>query len=355
MSDKTEQEQLYDLSRQGYTEDDGNVIIQSGSVVSTINTTLINPHYDVDEMKKILDTDITELNPFVPAEREDVVPRSLYDERLAEISQLQTESIQLENEISNQLDIINRLLQDSASLESLYTSVLRESEFYKTEYNTSIETINNLTVDLGNAINDSINAKIVNVSLEAKVAGLEAERNTLKEQVEQLTDQLEGGEITEQLGAKLIPSEVYKIIASWELKSFKRYGRIHTPAKEYVLRNESTQALVIDMVRQNDWFNFSIAGGGTRIGNSGEVYQLESGEDIVITLWGNPDSTRKLSNGTWKATSSKTYNTKLLIQVTGTGNASELTEDLEIPIEIKQYHKWNDALNGTTIYYTGNG
>ena len=301
------QEELNRILSRGYidyasgsNETSANIIIVSGSDVEFITTPMVNSIFDPNEIKKAINTRITELLPFIVPEAEDTVPRYLYNERLADIEQLQSESIQYQASITSQLQIINQLLSDSSSLSAINESLIVETLFYRNEYSQSIENVNKLSVDLGKTLTENIELKIQNSGLQAKSAGLEAERNSLITQVETLRRQVEGvesitsvgGEISGQLSVGIIPDEDFIGISTYSPRRFARSypqpgsSQIESSSKYYTIKNASTDIVTIRLTKEGanrDWIVLAISGGTEKENNVYEVsyeFKMTIEEDL---------------------------------------------------------------------------
>ena len=355
MAEKTYSEQLKDLQTAGYvtssdTQNNSILIIESGSdVINPLPVSMIKTKYDINEISKAVDTNITELLPFVEVEQPDVVPRPLYNDRLADIARLQNEAIILENEIEAKIDIINLLLQDSASLVSENTSLRIETAFFKEQYTKSIEDINNLATDLGNSISDAIELKIVNLGCKAENAGLEAERNSLKSQVETLTSQLEGiqsvitagGELSGQLSVGIIPDEEFIGVSKYKSRPYPWRNQpvsggsaiITTSAKNYTIKNASTDKVTLNIKKAGNDPNIvevAVQGASASVNTSGVTRTLESGQEIVLIVEVSDSGTRHLWGG--NNNKPKDYTSEVLILVTSADE--QLTEDLIIKCKV---------------------
>ncbi len=144
---------------------------------------LIRPKYDRDELEKSIDTDIFELIPNEPVELPDTVLRSIYDEATNNISTLTTtietlnsEVLQLTSKVS-ELEVVSESLKIQADSEILKASTL---EIQNGIINLKIS---ETTIDLQNAIQNSINEAIQRVSLTARTEALTLENQSLRDQV----------------------------------------------------------------------------------------------------------------------------------------------------------------------------
>ena len=144
---------------------------------------LIRPKYDRDELEKSIDTDIFELIPNEPVQLPDTVLRSIYDEATNTINTLTTtietlnsEVLQLTSKVS-ELEVVSESLKIQTDSEILKASTL---EIQNGIINLKIS---ETTIDLQNAIQNSINEAIQRVSLTARTEALTLENISLRDQV----------------------------------------------------------------------------------------------------------------------------------------------------------------------------
>ena len=145
-----------------------------------ISGKLIRPKYNTKELKKSIDTDIFELLPNLAPDLPDTVLRSTYNEALARIDDLtkQLEQANLTindlNSIIAELESIVEVLRIEVDNEKLKADIAREqSDIANVQ-------IGETTIDLQNAIQNSINEAIQRVSLTARVEALLQENESLR-------------------------------------------------------------------------------------------------------------------------------------------------------------------------------
>lgn len=144
---------------------------------------LTKPKYDLLEVSKSLDLIIDELIPVEKPQGPPMVLKSIYDEALLTIADLNFQISELFVTQSELNTKINQLHQTTQSLkiendnQKLIASVAQnQSE------QTNLKLAENV-VDLQNAIQKSISEAIARVSLKARVESLQQENNTLKDQL----------------------------------------------------------------------------------------------------------------------------------------------------------------------------
>jgi hypothetical protein len=150
-----------------------------------ISGKLIRPKYNTDELKKSIDTDIFELIPQEFPEGPPMVLKSIYDDALEriddltlEVKNLNTEIVSLNSKIS-ELEITIENLNIEVDNQILKATI---SEQQSTVANEQVATT---TIDLQNAIQNSINEAIERVSLTARIEALQESFRVQKELTEQ--------------------------------------------------------------------------------------------------------------------------------------------------------------------------
>jgi len=146
---------------------------------------LIRPKYDTTELEKSIDTRIFELIPNTPAPQPDTVPRPVYNTALEQIDDLTAEVERLNIEVGNlnstisELEIINESLRIEADNEKLQANIANEQ---RDVANTQIAST---TIDLQNAVQNSINEAVERVSLTARIEALQESFRVQKELTEE--------------------------------------------------------------------------------------------------------------------------------------------------------------------------
>jgi len=150
-----------------------------------ISGKLIRPNYNTDELKKSIDTEIFELIPQVRPDGPPMVLKSIYDDALVRIDELTIDIQNLNIEITDltakvsELEIVSESLKIQADNEILKANI---SEQQAITANGQVATT---TIDLQNAIQNSINEAIERVSLTARIEALQESFRVQKELTEQ--------------------------------------------------------------------------------------------------------------------------------------------------------------------------
>ena len=148
-----------------------------------ISGQLIRPKYNTNELKKSIDTEIFELIPQEAPDLPAMVLKTIYDDALERIDDLTLEVTNLNTEVGNlnskisELEIVSESLKIEADNQILKANVSEQQAI------TANEQVATTTIDLTNAIQNSINEAVQRVSLFARNESLEQEVANLREQL----------------------------------------------------------------------------------------------------------------------------------------------------------------------------
>lgn len=148
-----------------------------------ISGKLIRPKYNNDELKKSIDTQIFELLPQEAPQLPDMVLRSVYNVATQSINDLTLQVQQLTTEVGtlnskvSELEIVSESLKIEADNQTLKANISEQQSII------SNEQVASTTIDLTNAIQNSINEAVQRVSLFARNESLEQEVANLREQL----------------------------------------------------------------------------------------------------------------------------------------------------------------------------
>lgn len=146
---------------------------------------LIRPKYDTHELKKSIDTEIFELIPNVAPDGPPMVLKSIYDDALVRIDELTSDIVLLNTEIGNLNAKVSELEIVSESLKIQADNEILKANIATSQATTANEQVATTTIDLQNAIQNSINEAVERVSLTAKVEALQEAFRVQKELTEQ--------------------------------------------------------------------------------------------------------------------------------------------------------------------------
>ena len=139
--------------------------------------------YDNAELRKSIDTSIFELIPQTPIQLPDTVLRSVYNVVTQSVNDLTIEVAVLTNEVSTlnsdiqELEIVSESLKIEADNERLKANIAQQ------QTTVANKQVGETTIDLSNAIQNSINEAIQRVSLTARTQALLQENENLREQL----------------------------------------------------------------------------------------------------------------------------------------------------------------------------
>jgi len=148
-----------------------------------ISGKLIRPKYNTDELKKSIDTEIFELLPNITPDGPPMVLKSIYDDALDRIDELTSDIVVLNTEIGNLNAKISELEIVSESLKIQTDNEILKANISEQQAITANEQVATTTIDLSNAIQNSINEAVQRVSLFARNESLEQEVVNLREQL----------------------------------------------------------------------------------------------------------------------------------------------------------------------------
>lgn len=134
---------------------------------------LVRPKYNTDELKKSLDTTIFELIPQEAPQLPDMVLRSIYNVATQSIEDLTLQVQQLTQTVSNLESKVSGLEIVSESLRIEVDNEKLKANLADTRATTANKQIATTTIDLQNAIQNSINEAVERVSLTARVEALQ--------------------------------------------------------------------------------------------------------------------------------------------------------------------------------------
>src|SRR5210317_18664 len=150
-----------------------------------ISGKLTRPNYDISELKKSIDTSIFELIPNTPVQGPDTVLRSVYNVVTQSVQDLTVEVQKLNVEVNDlsakvsELEIVSESLKIEADNDKLKANVADEQA---TIANAQVAIT---TIDLQNAVQNSVNEAIERVSLTARIEALQESFRVQKELTEE--------------------------------------------------------------------------------------------------------------------------------------------------------------------------
>ena len=226
-----------------------------------ISGKLVRAKYDNTELKKSIDTTIFELIPQTPVELPDTVLRSVYNEVTQSVNDLTVEVQILTTEVSTlnseiqELEIVSESLKIVADNEKLRANIAAE------QARVANVQVGETTIDLSNAIQNSINEAIQRVSLTARNEALSEENLNLREQLFGLAAAgAAGGTVGSSNNVAVIvkDSEVDGTYAMKATTSVNQCKDVNALSVSLDIQNISTTltitSVAISFVSGTDWF-----------------------------------------------------------------------------------------------------
>jgi hypothetical protein len=300
-----------------------------------ISGKLIRPNYNVKELKKSIDTEIFELLPNVPAPQPDTVPRPVYNGALEQIDDLTSEVQRLNINVNDltakvsELEIVSESLKIEADNQTLAANIANDQR------DISNAQVAETTIDLQNAIQNSINEAIQRVSLTARNEALAQENESLREQLFGLSAQTAEGAksgannnfTVKVTNPKNSPDADIYTSTSHNAGS----GRVMSNTLE--ISNVTTDLNITNVAftfdGEPDWFKVK-KGATTIAAESSETYQLEYNNDVIGGSGTEPGKRgglkpRRRRIG-WKGKATTYKNRTLTVKVTfDNGSTDEVT------------------------------
>jgi len=169
------------------------VFEQSDTADGIISGKLTRPKYNVSELKKSIDTEIFELIPQTAPILEDTILRSVYNEVTQSVNNLTIEVENLNTIVLNLNSKVSELEIVSESLKIELDNERLKASINENQASVANSQISSTTIDLQNAIQNSLNEAIQRVSLTARNEALVKENESLRDQLFGLNTQVQGG------------------------------------------------------------------------------------------------------------------------------------------------------------------
>ena len=250
-----------------------------------ISGKLIRPNYNVKELKKSIDTEIFELLPNVPAPQPDTVPRPLYNSALEQIDDLTAEVQRLNVDVNDlsakvsELEIVSESLKIEADNQTLAANIANDQR------DISNAQVAETTIDLQNAIQNSINEAIQRVSLTARNEALAQENESLREQLFGLSAQTaEGAKSGANNNFTVKVTNPSNSDADIYTSTSHNAGSGRKMTNTLEVSNVTTDLNITNVAftfaGEPDWFKVK-KGATTIAAESSETYQLEYNNDVI--------------------------------------------------------------------------
>ena len=252
-----------------------------------ISGKLIRPKYNNEELKKSIDTEIFELLPQEAPQLPDMVLRSVYNVATQSIADLTLQVQQLTTEVGtlntkvSELEIVSESLKIEADNERLKANISEQQTL------TANEQIATTTIDLQNAIQNSINEAIQRVSLTARNEALFQENVSLREQLFGQTAQIAAG--ADALTETVAVNSLQKDPTKGDIYGFakkRRNGGFQgfQAGQKFEIVNSGNESVSVTLVKGGDssWYSLSPTGG--------TPFTVAAGESKEFALSPNNDN-----------------------------------------------------------------
>lgn len=241
---------------------------------------LVRPNYNIDELKKSVDTRIFELIPQEFPEGPAMVLKSIYDDALERIDDLTLEVQRLNTEVSDLNAQISELEIVSESLKVQADNEILRANISQNQATIANEQIAESTVDLQNAIQNSINEAIQRVSLTARNEALLQENTTLREQLFGQSAQIAAG--AEALNETVAVNNMQKDPAKGDIYGFakkksKGGWQGWQAGQKFEIVNSGDESVSVTLEKGGDssWYSLSPTGGTPFNVAAGETKSFE--------------------------------------------------------------------------------
>jgi len=292
---------------------------------------LIRPKYNNDELKKSVNTEIFELLPQEAPDLPDMVLRSIYNEATQSINDLTDDIEVLNGQVSDLESTISDLEIVSESLKIEADNAILRADIADNRANIANEQIAQTTIDLQNAVQNSINESIQRVSLTARNESLLQENESLREQLFGLSARTSEGAIsgadnnfTVKVNGNandLSGKDIHSVTSH-------KAGNGRTMGVTLEISNVTTDKKItdvsFDIIGNPKWFKVKSGGADVIETESSETYELEY-DNRVIGSGRDGIEPRRRRIG-WKGSARNYTETSLEITVKfGDGSSDSVT------------------------------
>jgi hypothetical protein len=225
-----------------------NVVDSNNIASSLVFKGLTKDKYDTEELIKAVDVEVKELLPNIPNTNLDLVPRPIYNEKVAEnedlrkvVTKLNGDIVVLNSRISTlesqvQTEINNRL------------SIEQTNDLLVNQIETLNATIEDFASQISTSLQKSVDESILRASLQSQKTGFKAQIEALIQQINSLNAIIEG--LQSQLGAvrqqkdleTVAQSQGGTIINKIVTANFSPKGSATDPVMSYKIKNARDDA-----------------------------------------------------------------------------------------------------------------
>jgi len=176
-----------------------NVVTEDNIASSLIFKPLVKSKIDDIELLKAIDTEVKELKPNIPTVNLDLVPKPLYDEEVANSTDLRKQVQKLTTDIEVLNSEINTLTSQVLSETNKRLAIEQTNDILSNQLDALSKVIEQFATQIQSAVQKSVDESILRASLQSQNAGFKAQIEALIKQIDSLNSIIEG--LQSQLGA----------------------------------------------------------------------------------------------------------------------------------------------------------
>ena len=225
-----------------------NVVDSSNLASSLVFKGLTKDKYDNEELIKAIDVEVKELLPNIPNTNLDLVPRPIYNEKVAENEDLRKQVRKLNDNIVVLNSRISTLESQVQTEINNRLSIEQTNDLLVNQIETLNATIEDFASQISTSLQKSVDESILRASLQSQKTGFKAQIEALIQQINSLNAIIEG--LQAQLGAvrqqkdleTVAQSQGGTIINKIVTANFSSKGSANDPVLAYKIKNARDRA-----------------------------------------------------------------------------------------------------------------
>jgi predicted nucleic acid-binding Zn-ribbon protein len=225
-----------------------NVVDSSNLASSLVFKGLTKDKYDNEELIKAIDVEVKELLPNIPNTNLDLVPRPIYNEKVAENEDLRKQVRKLNDNIVVLNSRISTLESQVQTEINNRLSIEQTNDLLVNQIETLNATIEDFASQISTSLQKSVDESILRASLQSQKTGFKAQIEALIKQIDSLNAIIEG--LQAQLGAvrqqkdleATAQSQGGAIINKIVTANFSSKGSANDPVLAYKIKNARDRA-----------------------------------------------------------------------------------------------------------------
>jgi hypothetical protein len=225
-----------------------NVVDSSNLASSLVFKGLTKDKYDNEELIKAIDVEVKELLPNIPNTNLDLVPRPIYNEKVAENEDLRKQVRKLNDNIVVLNSRISTLESQVQTEINNRLSIEQTNDLLVNQIETLNATIEDFASQISTSLQKSVDESILRASLQSQKTGFKAQIEALIKQIDSLNAIIEG--LQAQLGAvrqqkdleATAQSQGGTIINKIVTANFSSKGSANDPVLAYKIKNARDRA-----------------------------------------------------------------------------------------------------------------